>query len=78
MIKKPLLALLPTLSLMIAAAQPVYMTTGGIVNFTSDAPLEVIKASSDKLQGAISINERSFAFTIDNSSFKGFNSPLQQ
>jgi polyisoprenoid-binding protein YceI len=44
----------------------------------SDAPLELIKASSTKLQGAIDADKRTFAFSIPTSSFKGFNSPLQQ
>ena len=70
-----MLLLIPGIS---AMAQQIYLTYAGIVNFTSNAPLEVIKASSDQLHGAISISERSFAFTIDNKSFKGFNSTLQQ
>lgn len=59
-------------------AQQVYLTFAGIVHFTSDAPLEVIKASSDQLHGAVNPAERSFAFTIENNSFRGFNSSLQQ
>lgn len=59
-------------------SQQVYLTFAGIVNFTSNAPLEVIKATSDQLHGAIDPSGRSFAFTIENNSFKGFNSTLQQ
>ncbi len=59
-------------------AQQIYMTKSGTVNFISNAPLELIKASSGELQGALNPDEKTFAFVIDNKSFKGFNSPLQQ
>ena len=61
-----------------ADAQEIFMTRNGIALFTSDAPLEMIKASSDQVQGAVDLVNKTFAFTIDNTSFKGFNSPLQQ
>lgn len=61
-----------------ALSQQIYMTRKGFVGFTSNAPLEVIKAESDEVSGAINLADRSFAFTIDNKSFKGFNSALQQ
>lgn len=61
-----------------AFSQQIYMTRTGSAGFTSDAPLEVIKAESDEVSGAINLADRSFAFTIDNKSFKGFNSTLQQ
>jgi len=48
------------------------------VEFVSEAPLELIKASSTELKGLIRESDRTFAFSIPNSSFKGFNSPLQQ
>ncbi len=54
------------------------MTHSGQVTFVSDAPLEIITASSDNVQGAINISDRRFAFKIENKSFIGFNSPLQQ
>ena len=50
----------------------------GTVSFVSDAPLEYITAKSKALKGLIDINQRTFAFTIDISSFEGFNSPLQR
>lgn len=62
----------------IFAQQNIYRTQKSKLNFLSDAPLELIKASSDKLQGVIDPEKRSFAFTIPTNSFKGFNSPLQQ
>ena len=54
------------------------MTRTGAAGFTSNAPLEVIKAESKEVFGAINLTDRSFAFSIDNKSFKGFNSDLQQ
>lgn len=50
----------------------------GKVDFVSEAPLEIIKASSTGLKGLIRKSDRTFAFSIPNRSFKGFNSPLQQ
>jgi hypothetical protein len=61
-----------------SSSQEIYMTRTGTVQFVSDAPLEVIKAVSIEMQGAINPLDKTFAFVIDNKSFKGFNSPLQQ
>lgn len=54
------------------------MTRTGKASFTSNAPLEVIKAETKEVHGAIDPGKKTFAFTIDNNSFKGFNSNLQQ
>lgn len=56
----------------------IYETTGGEVSFVSEAPLEIIKASSDDLHGLIRNDDRTFAFTLKTKTFKGFNSALQQ
>ncbi|HSG67217.1 MAG TPA: hypothetical protein VK994_00825, partial [Bacteroidales bacterium] len=56
----------------------VYSGSNGTILFKSDAPLELISAKSDELKGALKLSDGTFAFTIDNRSFKGFNSPLQQ
>jgi hypothetical protein len=53
-------------------------STRGEVQFISEAPLELIKASSDELRGLIDPANHTFAFIIPNRSFKGFNSRLQQ
>lgn len=45
---------------------------------TSEAPLEVIKAWSNKLKGMLDIENRTFAWTVDVATFVGFNSPLQR
>lgn len=50
----------------------------GQVSFISDAPLELIKASSNKLAGVLNIDDRSFSFQIPVNSFEGFNSSLQK
>ncbi len=49
-----------------------------MVSFVSDAPLELIKASSKELRGFLDPEKRTFAFIIPSKSFEGFNSPLQQ
>jgi polyisoprenoid-binding protein YceI len=60
------------------AQQELYVTRNSKVEFVSDAPLETIRASSEKLTGLIDADKRTFAFTIPIKSFTGFNSPLQQ
>lgn len=50
----------------------------GKAQFTSEAPLELIKATSDKLKGAIDQSKNTFAFAVDMNSFNGFNSALQK
>ena len=59
-------------------ADPIYKTYKGSVKISSDAPLEIIKASSQDLRGVIDAEKRTFAFSINNLSITGFNSPLQQ
>jgi polyisoprenoid-binding protein YceI len=48
------------------------------MTFTSNAELELIKASSDRVQGLIDPASNQFAFTVDVTSFRGFNSALQR
>ena len=50
----------------------------GKVKFVSDAPLEIIKAESEKLTGIIDFASNSFAFTVNLKSFECFNSALQK
>lgn len=56
----------------------IYITNSGNVSFTSDAPLEMIKASSASMSGAVKSADKSFAFSIQVKSFEGFNSTLQR
>ncbi|MBL7691258.1 MAG: YceI family protein [Flavipsychrobacter sp.] len=61
-----------------AQSSKVYEVLKGEVSFRSEAPKELISASSDQLRGLIDIQKRTFAFKIPMSSFLGFNSKLQQ
>ncbi|HMJ46340.1 MAG TPA: YceI family protein [Ferruginibacter sp.] len=75
------LGILLILALIIQSGVPhsvVYNTSKGVINFRSDAPLEMIKASSNELHGKLDAEKRIFAFTVRISSFEGFNSPLQK
>lgn len=66
------------LGVLAGQSQPTCTLDNGLVVFTSDAPLELIEARSDKLRGLLNAEEQTFAFSITISTFKGFNSPLQQ
>jgi hypothetical protein len=59
-------------------AQKKFSTVSGTINFVSNAELELIKASSDNLQGLIDPGTNQFAFSIVVKSFEGFNSELQR
>lgn len=50
----------------------------GKILLLSDAPLEIIKAGSSKLQGILNTADQRFAWSIDIKTLYGFNSPLQQ
>ncbi|MDX5346396.1 MAG: YceI family protein, partial [Hymenobacteraceae bacterium] len=55
-----------------------YRSKDGSIYFKSDAPLELIEAKSAKLKGIINPAEQTYAFTVSNNSFEGFNSALQR
>ena len=59
-------------------AQNVYRTKSGHISFKSDAPLEIITASSGNLEGIIDYEAMTFAFAVPIITFKGFNNGLQQ
>lgn len=61
-----------------AAGQPVYRVQKSTITFNSDAPNELIKATSKKLKGLVNSGKKQFAFKVDVVSFEGFNSPLQR
>ena len=50
----------------------------GTITFVSEAPLELINARTEKIQGLVKVSDGSFAFSILISSFEGFNSELQK
>lgn len=60
------------------AQQALYQIQVGSVYFISEAPLEVIEATSEELRGLIDTEKRTFAFAVKMRSFEGFNSPLQK
>ena len=60
------------------AQKQVYKTIQGNISFISEAPLEIISASSNSLEGVIDHEAHTFAFIVPINSFKGFNNGLQQ
>lgn len=56
----------------------IFNISNGNIAFSSDAPLEMIKASSKELKGLIATEKKQFAFSIKIKSFKGFNSAVQR
>lgn len=56
----------------------IFTCRNGQADFLSDAPLEMIKASTKSLSGVINISDRSFTFLIPTKTFEGFNSSLQK
>jgi len=56
----------------------IYTCRNGKADFLSDAPLELIKASTQSLSGVLNIGDRSFTFILPTKSFEGFNSSLQR
>lgn len=61
-----------------AQESELFVINSGKVQFKSDAPLELIEASSSELKGLIDFSKATFAFSIPVNSFEGFNSKLQQ
>lgn len=58
--------------------QKKFTSDKGEISFTSNASLELINATSKKVQGIIDPNTGQFAFIVKVQSFEGFNSSLQQ
>jgi len=56
----------------------IYNVAKSNITFSSDAPLELIKASSNELKGLIDASKKAFAFSVRIQSFKGFNSGYQK
>jgi len=56
----------------------IFTCRNGQADFLSDAPLELIKASTKSLSGVLNLNDRSFTFLIPTKTFEGFNSSLQK
>jgi hypothetical protein len=77
-IQGPLRIAVLLLSTLGVQAQKKLSVANGKVDFTSNAQLELIKASSDKVLGIIDPATRQFAFSVSVPSFRGFNSELQR
>ena len=56
----------------------IFQTTNGLVTFRSEAPMELIKGTSNQLVGFLDNDKRVFTFKINVRTFEGFNSPLQR
>jgi len=56
----------------------IYLGKDGSTKFTSEAPLELIKAQSVKTSGVVDFSTKSVAFSVDVKTFNGFNSELQK
>jgi YceI-like domain len=80
MVRSIVITALTLLTLVSSFQEPgsIYKLSKGIISFRSDAPLEIIKASSDELRGIIDTGKKQFAFSVKIKSFKGFNSGLQK
>jgi hypothetical protein len=64
--------------LLLSAQQQRFEVVDGNIDFTSNAKLELINASSEKVKGIIDPKTLQFAFIVSNGSFQGFNSELQR
>ena len=55
-----------------------FHATEGKISFRSEAPMELIKASSNSLVGILDTAKKNFTFKVPISSFEGFNSRTQR
>lgn len=55
-----------------------YHATEGRIGFRSEAPMELIRASSASLVGLLDTAKKNFSFRVPISSFEGFNSRTQR
>lgn len=72
------LFLLFVIFLSLSVQAQIYTCKDGVTDFTSEAPLELIKAQSKKTNGVIDCATKNVAFSVDIDSFNGFNSELQK
>jgi polyisoprenoid-binding protein YceI len=66
------------ISSLLAQGGNIFSTTSGKISFQSDAPFELIKASSKDLKGLLDVSRKTFAFKVRMETFEGFNSALQR
>jgi hypothetical protein len=75
---KTILLLFCFVGVMQASSQQILDMKSGEIVFTSAAPLETIKAKSNRMLGIMDLTSNKFAFSVDILSFQGFNSELQR
>ncbi len=62
----------------VLSATTYYYTNSAFVSFNSDAPQEIINASSTAMRGLIDTEKKTFVYKVLIRTFTGFNSALQQ
>lgn len=62
----------------IAQAKKIYKVKKSVVRFHSEAPKELITASSKQLKGLVDFDKGTFLFKVKMNSFEGFNNELQR
>ncbi len=73
-----LICLFASVTSVVVSQNRIYKTASGTISFKSDAPLEVISATSKKMEGVIDVDALSFAFAVTIRTFEGFNNGLQK
>lgn len=73
-----LVGLFLLISVKVSAGTDIYEVRSGDIHFFSEAPQELISASSGALKGFLDISRKTFAFKVDIISFMGFNNQLQR
>lgn len=66
------------LSFCFTSYSQIYISKDGTTKFTSEAPLELIKAQSGKTTGVVDFGTKNVAFSVEIKTFNGFNSELQK
>ena len=61
-----------------AQVSPLFYTNTGKISFKSESKQELIRASSDEMQGIIDEANKTYVFKVKIRTFNGFNSALQQ
>src|SRR5207253_5763878 len=60
------------------AFSQIYICKDGVTKFTSEAPLELIKAQNNKTTGVVDLGTKNVAFSVVIENFNGFNGDLQK
>lgn len=60
------------------AFSQIYVCKDGSIKFTSEAPLELIKAENTKSKGVLDASTKNIVFSVQIANFNGFNGDLQK